>query len=382
MSHSAVQGRLRGLTPRRSPTDNGQMTDMPPAQGRALTTPRRGLAYRRRIAGTMCIACGAFAELTLVVPGRSGDPTLLLCGAAAIVLGLVLVLRPLLMPRWTSQVLIAFITVMLSVAISTGSDGDSALADAEVLYVLTAIYCFYFFSARAALGQAAFAAATYGVVLWGDVSAISGVARVGTVLVALVVAGLTVRAVNREVERLVEELGATAAHAPLTGAFNRRGLGERLDIELVRSRRNGEPITVIAVDLDGLKQLNDAHGHPAGDEAIALVATTMTAGLREMDVVARTGGDEFLLLLPNCDAGAGIERAQALCAAVRDTAERDSRPITISMGGVTTPPVAPDPDVLAAAADQALYRAKAQGRNQVAWGESEARIPAPAGSPG
>lgn len=139
---------------------------------------------------------------------------------------------------------------------------------------------------------------------------------------------------------------------------------------------------MIAVDLGGLKQLNDAHGHPAGDEAIALVATTMTAGLREMDVVARTGGDEFLLLLPNCDAGAGIERAQALCAAVRDTAERDSRPITISMGGVTTPPVAPDPDVLAAAADQALYRATAQGRNQVAWGESEARIPAPAGSPG
>ena len=131
-------------------------------------------------------------------------------------------------------------------------------------------------------------------------------------MAGMTVAGLMVRSMNRDVDRLVAELDATAARDPLTGVLNRRGLEERLGIELTRARRTDEPLTVIACDLDGLKQINDEHGHAAGDEALALAADVMAAGLRDVDVLARTGGDEFLVLLPNCEIEAGLRIADAL----------------------------------------------------------------------
>jgi diguanylate cyclase (GGDEF)-like protein len=257
------------------------------------------------------------------------------------------------------------VTVLISLAASTSHAGGRA-GDVEVFYVLTAVYAFYFFPMRAALGQVAFTGLAYAWVLWGTTTAAAGSARWATTVTGMLVAGAMVRAMNREVDHLVGELDATAARDPLTGVLNRRGLGERLGIELTRARRTAEPLTVIAVDLDGLKEINDEYGHAAGDEALVLAAGVMRSVLRDVDVLARFGGDEFLVLLPNCDLANGARIAETLRAAVARAAEGGSWPVTISLGVACGPPLPLDEDVLTSAADGALYEAKDRGRDRVA----------------
>lgn len=323
---------------------------------------RRGLAYRRRVGGAMLATCGVMGSAVATLPGRESAPALLAVGLVAIALGTLLIVRPSVAPPWSSQALIAMVTVLISLAASTG---DGRVADVPVFYVLVAVYSMYFFSLAAGLGQIAFAGALYVAVLWGHVSTIAGASRWSVTMAGMVVAGLMVRSMNREVDRLVSELDATAARDPLTAVLNRRGLDERLGIELTRARRTAEPLTVIACDLDGLKQINDQHGHAAGDEALALAADVMASGLRDVDVLARTGGDEFLILLPNCEIEAGARIAGALRERVREAATNESWPATVSMGVACAPPLPLDPEALTLAADEALYRAKALGRDRV-----------------
>jgi diguanylate cyclase (GGDEF)-like protein len=323
---------------------------------------RRGLAYRRRVGGAMLTACGAMGAALALLPGQDASPALVVLGGVAIAVGVLLMVRPTAAPPWTSQALIATVTVLISLA---AASGDARAADLPVFYVLVAIYSCYFFSPAAGFGQVAFAGLAYAVVLWENVSLGTGGARWAVTVAGMVVAGLMVRSMNREVDRLVGELDATAAHDPLTAVLNRRGLDERLGIELTRARRTGEPLTVIACDLDGLKQINDAHGHAAGDEALALTADVMASGLRDLDVLARTGGDEFLILLPNCEIEAGARIADELREQVRAAAATESWPVTVSMGVACAPPLPLDPEALAGASDQALYRAKALGRDRV-----------------
>ena len=337
------------------------MTDLPPHEP-PDAPHRRGLAYRRRVGGAMLTACGAMGTTLTFLPGQDTTPALLIFGLAAIVFGLVLVLRPTAAPPWASQALIGTVTILISLA---ASSGDARAADVPVFYVLVAIYSFYFFSATAGFAQVAFAGAAYAVVLWGNVPLDTGVARWAVTVAGMVVAGLMVRSMNRDVDRLVGELDATAARDPLTGVLNRRGLDERLGIELARSRRTSEPLTVIACDLDGLKQINDEHGHAAGDDALALTADVLASGLRDLDVLARTGGDEFLILLPNCEMESGVRIADELREQVRAAAETESWPVTVSMGVACAPPLPLDPEALTVASDQALYRSKSLGRDRV-----------------
>lgn len=323
---------------------------------------RRGLAYRRRVGGAMLATCGVMSLALVTLPGRDATPALLTVSLVAIAVGTLLIVRPSAAPPWSSQALIAMVTVLISLA---ASSGDGRVADVPVFYVLVAVYSMYFFSLAAGLGQIAFAGVLYAAVLWGHVSTITGASRWSVTMAGMVVAGLMVRSMNREVDRLVNELDATAAHDPLTGVLNRRGLDERLGIELTRARRTAEPLTMIACDLDGLKQINDQHGHAAGDEALALAADVMASALRDVDVLARTGGDEFLILLPNCEIDAGARIAETLREQVREAATNESWPATMSIGVACAPPLPLDPEALTLAADEALYRAKALGRDRV-----------------
>jgi diguanylate cyclase (GGDEF)-like protein len=156
------------------------------------------------------------------------------------------------------------------------------------------------------------------------------------------------------------ELAATTDH--LTGLYNRRFAMNAVDQEIARARRQGEPLAVIMVDLDGLKQINDRFGHVAGDQAIRFAAHALSAVLRESDYAARIGGDELVAVLPGCDNEllAGVLKRLQLAAA-HEAAEGVTS--TVSAGG-TVLRATDNAQTLLDRADAALYEAKRAGRNQ------------------
>lgn len=154
----------------------------------------------------------------------------------------------------------------------------------------------------------------------------------------------------------------------LTGLFNARRLFDSLDAELARAKRSREPLSLLLVDLDGLKAINDRHGHAAGDAAIRALARVIRTQLREADIGARWGGDEFAVLAPATSAAAGLTLAERIRAMIPHTAAQ--WPLTGSVGVATVDPNDREDHVVDAAtlmraADAALYEAKRGGRNRV-----------------
>jgi diguanylate cyclase (GGDEF)-like protein len=164
-------------------------------------------------------------------------------------------------------------------------------------------------------------------------------------------------------------LRALAQTDPLTGLANRRALLTRLGAESRRARRYRTSLTCVMVDLDGLKKINDDLGHAAGDAVILAVATLLREELRETDLGARVGGDEFVLLLPHTDAEAGRTYAERICARLHQ-AQLELDGVRVPLSGsfgvaCQAPGDVRGSDELLRAADGALYRAKATGRGRV-----------------
>lgn len=163
--------------------------------------------------------------------------------------------------------------------------------------------------------------------------------------------------------RQLAELERLATRDPLTGLINRREFVQRLDGELARARREGVPLTVMYLDLDDLKGLNDRVGHPTADVALCELADRITARARASDVVARLGGDEFALILPHTAARGGLVLFTTLLEALRDVRVDGSAGVLSMSGGLATyPDNARDADALLRAADAALYAAKRRGK--------------------
>ena len=149
---------------------------------------------------------------------------------------------------------------------------------------------------------------------------------------------------------------------PLTGVANRRAFYERADLELSRSRRVPEAMTVAYVDVDDFKRVNDELGHEAGDDLLRSVAATFARRIRSTDLVARLGGDEFALLLSATGAVAARTLLAELYSTLVTEMARQSWPVTFSIGAVTflRPPVSPD-DMLRHV-DELMYRVKREGK--------------------
>lgn len=171
-----------------------------------------------------------------------------------------------------------------------------------------------------------------------------------------------------QANRKLEELATTD---PLTGIGNRRKMTEQIAQELERARRFCHPLSLLMVDIDHFKRINDTYGHEVGDQAIIQTAILLTAHLRAVDAVARFGGEEFVLLMPETPiavAAHAAERLRAKAAELRVLAEDGTEvELTISIGvSAVDAHGAPDtPSSLLVRADKALYRAKKEGRNRV-----------------
>lgn len=182
----------------------------------------------------------------------------------------------------------------------------------------------------------------------------------GAVLIGLpllwVLSGIV--AVLRAAEvRKAELLRDQVRSDPLTGVGNRRLLGERLEYEIKRHHRSGRSLALFALDLDRFKTVNDELGHPAGDIVLREAAAALTAAVRESDTVARPGGDEFAVLVPEADPGGLGAIAGALHAALGQV-EAAGEPLTAAIGWASYPADAQDVDALVAAADAHQLRAK------------------------
>jgi len=169
----------------------------------------------------------------------------------------------------------------------------------------------------------------------------------------------------KEAYKRIEEL---AEVDELTGASNRRCIMRMLDEEVGRARRTGSPCSIALIDLDWFKRINDAYGHPTGDEVLRTFAITMFANIRPIDRFGRYGGEEFLLVLPNATQDGAwrmLDRLRAIIADLDWNAFSPGMRVTIS-AGVAMLRADENPDAFLARADRALYAAKAQGRNRVA----------------
>ena len=202
-----------------------------------------------------------------------------------------------------------------------------------------------------------------GTVIWVDLRATVFRSPVGDVAGIVIITDITDR------KNLENELKQLATTDSLTGANNRRMFMERGQIEMLRAQRYKRPMTLLMLDIDHFKRVNDSYGHSTGDVVLKALVKRCQAVLRETDIFGRIGGEEFAAVLVETKPDRGIQVAERMRTAVENTAvhtDAGEIRITISIGLTNLKETDPDLDGIIKRADQAMYKAKNAGRNQVA----------------
>jgi len=310
---------------------------------------------------------GGLAGVSVALPPAAthSETAVVILGIVAILLGAFLIrTRRTPADGWLGAAA-ALGTTLITVASWAGGLSTGTGAN-EVLYVWVCLYAFYFLSLRHALGQLAFVGLAYAWLLDKQGASLEVALNQWLVTMAtLLVAGLLVVRLGAALRGVVSDLDQRARHDSLTGLLNRQEFEERAGLELARQRRHPGELSLIAVDLDNFKALNDTHGHPAGDRVLKHLSRILDAETRRIDAVARVGGDEFLVLLPSSGEQQTRNVAERLLEAARSSGTAEGA-FSVSLGVAVA---GPDPVTLLklwAAADEALYAAKRAGGDRVA----------------
>ena len=280
-------------------------------------------------------------------------------GAAYVAAAVIFVFRSRL-PEWSYDVAAAYGTLLISASIYFTGETHTPGA---VYYLWVVLGAAYFFGRERVAIQLAFVALCYLAALamkgWEPGMIQSWIVTVGTLSVA---AALLVHTRER-VTGLVASLAEAAETDPLTELLNRRGFGKRLELELDRARRHGAEVSLISGDLDNFKRVNDSFGHQAGDDALVEVSALLRRYARRSEAIARIGGEEFALLVDGTGADA-LVIAERLRERVSAALSERYPSLTISFGIATYPDDGQSAERLLRSADEALYAAKALGRDR------------------
>jgi diguanylate cyclase (GGDEF)-like protein/putative nucleotidyltransferase with HDIG domain len=322
-----------------------------------------GTSFMARVLAGLFAAGAALALLTVLLPHseNASEAGLLVVIAVATLVGAGLYSRSASIPaRMLPPVLAVGSSLITCVAYF------SALTPSPLLffYIWVCIYSAYFFNVRQIVWQLSYVAVAYLVLLLlrppdGGVPA-WWLVGMGT----LAVAAAVIRGMRDRVESLIDSLYDASRTDPLTRLTNRRGHRETLDLELERARRNEAPLALVMADLDHFKEVNDRCGHHVGDAALRRAAVVFAEGLRMLDAVARVGGEEFALVLPNTDAHEAFALAERLRCRLREEFAGDAVAITVSLGVSAFPQHGATAGALLRTADEALYAAKGSGRDR------------------
>ena len=266
------------------------------------------------------------------------------------------------MPQWALQLSLAGGSLLTEWVVAS-THGSSQIY--TVFYFWIAIYAFYFFRPIQASAQIVFIFVSYALVV-GLVRNPTSPEAIGWMLTtaALVVAGAMIGVLKHRIDGILADARNSARTDGLTGLRNRRAFEELLANELGRSERNGGRFSLIIADLDRFKSLNDSYGHQEGDRALARVAGCLEEAGRLGDVVARIGGEEFAIILPDANEREGYLAAERLRKRVGEACAGEPGELTVSLGIATFPHHGENASALMRAADQALYVAKEIGRNR------------------
>jgi diguanylate cyclase (GGDEF)-like protein/putative nucleotidyltransferase with HDIG domain len=324
---------------------------------------RFDLRLRARILATLFTAGATLALLTAALPHSAHANV---AGVMAIV-GIAYVVAALLF--WSAGRLaapalplaLAGGTTLITLVAYFSAENPSPLI---FLYLWVFLYSAYFFTTRMLLAQIAYVGATFAILLIqrSPLERITAWWFVG--MGTLAVAAIVIRVMREHVEVLIARLHDTARSDPLTLLPNRRGFREALDLELVRARRREGEVTVIVGDVDHFKEVNDRSGQQVGDAALRQIAQLLDAGKRAGDSLARVGGGEFALVLPDTDRHGAFVIAERLRCGVREEFRAAASPITISFGIAGYPQGGETAAALLRSTGEALQAAKWNGRDR------------------
>jgi diguanylate cyclase (GGDEF)-like protein len=319
-----------------------------------------------RAMGAFGVAGGVLAGATAVLPpaASGSDAAIIAVGAASGLAGAWLLLSRPKVPEPGLGALTLLGTALITISTHeggpTGGSGDN-----EMLYLWIALYSFYFFGLPHALAQLAVVGGAYAWLIRDAGPTDQAMTQWIVTMSTLLVAGVLIASLRSHLYGLIEGLSERASRDELTGLLNRGSLQDRFTIEHARARREDTSLSLLAMDVDAFKSLNDKLGHPTGDRVLREVGAILRGRVRETDSPARVGGDEFAVLLPGAGGPAAMLVAKDLRAAIARSPTISEVGASVSVGVSTCERGNCDYSELWQAADAAMYEAKRDGGDAV-----------------